>query len=42
MSDLWVHIRESIEVHFGIVLAGESVPRVWEEIESVMECWDGK
>lgn len=42
VSDLWVHIRESIEVHFGIVLAGESVPRVWEEIESMMECWDGK
>lgn len=42
MSDLWVYVREGIGVYFGIVLAGESVPRVWEEIESVMECWDGK
>lgn len=42
VNDLWVYVGESIEVHFGIVLAGESVPRVWEEIESVMECWDGK
>lgn len=42
VNDLWVYVGEGIEVHFGIVLAGESVPRVWEEIESVMECWDGK
>nr|DAY99696.1 MAG TPA: hypothetical protein [Caudoviricetes sp.] len=31
MSDLLVHIREGIEVHFGIVLAGESVPPVGNE-----------
>lgn len=42
MNDLWVYVGEGIGVYFEIFLAGENVPGVWEEIESVMECWDGK
>lgn len=42
VNDLWVYVGEGIGVYFWIFLSGESVPRVWEEVESVMECWDGK
>lgn len=42
VSDLWVHVGEGIGCVFWIFLSGESVPRVWEEVESVIECWDGK
>lgn len=42
MSDLWVYVGEGIWCVFWIFLSGESVPRVWEEVESVMECGDGK
>ena len=31
MNDLWVYVGEGIGVYFGIVLSGESVPRVREE-----------
>ena len=27
VSDLWVHVREGIKVHFGMFLLRESVPR---------------
>lgn len=42
MRDSGTYVGEGIWCVFWIFLSGESVPRVWEEIESVMECWDGK
>ena len=41
ISDLWVHVGESIGIYFWMFLSGESIPRVGEKVESVMECWDG-
>ena len=32
---------EGIGVHFGILLAVKSVPRVGAKVENVMECRDG-
>lgn len=43
MRDLGAHVREGIEVHFGMFLSGKSIPWGGELIvESVMECRDGK
>lgn len=41
VNDLWVYVGKGIGVYFGMVLSGESVPRVREKVESVMECRDG-
>lgn len=34
--------RRGYRVYFEMFLSGKSVPRVGEEVESVMECRDGK
>ena len=43
VRDLQVNVGEGIEVHFGIFLSRESVPRGGQKmVESEMECRDGK
>lgn len=34
--------EKDIGVYFGIFCQGKVYPGVWEEVESVMECRDGK